>query len=84
MIDAECGVKQINERARKESTDTQIRKEVQALIKDLVNKGKALEEIIEILSKNPNYSKYAVYFPSWIENCQRKLQPQKQREDEER
>ena len=60
MKDAEYAVRQINKRAREESTDTQIRKELQILIIDLVNKGKTLEDIIEILSENPNYSKYAV------------------------
>ena len=81
---AEYEMRRINERARKESTDTQIRREVQILIIDLVSKGETLENIIEILSQNPNYSKYAVYFPTWIKNFQRKLKSKKQKEEEER
>ena len=72
-------------RSKKEkSQDTILRMEMQMLIKELINKGETVQKVIETLSQNSNYSKYAVYFPSWIENCQRKQQPKKQREDEER
>ena len=61
-----------------------MRKEIQNRIIDLVEKGKTTEEIKEILSQEPRYSKYSKYFQSWIEHFQRKMQPQKPREDEER
>ena len=81
---AETAVRKINAQDRVENIDTQTRKEIQNRIIDLVRKGKTTEEIKGILSQEPRYSKYSKYFQSWIENCQRKLQPQKQKEEEER
>lgn len=80
----ERSVRELNRRAKVENEDTKMRKEIQNRIIDLVGKGKTTEEIKEILSQEPSYSKYSKYVQSWIEHFQRKIQPQKPREDEER
>lgn len=54
------------------SQNTLTRMEIQKLIKDLISKGKNEEEITAELSNNPNYSKYNIYFKSWIDNQMRK------------
>ena len=67
-----------------ESLDTQLRREIQDKIKKLLNEGESTQNIIGTLIKNPEYRKYTKYFPSWVENHQRKKQIQKSNGNEER
>lgn len=54
------------------SQDTLTRKEIQKLIEYMISEGKNEEEITAELSNNPNYSKYSIYFKSWIDNKMKK------------
>lgn len=73
---------QINQKnnALKCNEDTIIRTEIQGLIFSLVNQKKEKNEIIEELSKNERYKKYAIYFEAWVEDKIKKATKTQNRE----
>jgi len=82
-INAGRTMAQISEKinALKCNEDTIIRTELQCLILSLLNQKKEKNEIIEILSKNERYSKYEIYFDTWIEDkIKKEEKKQKQKE----
>lgn len=75
---------QISEKnnALKCSEDTILRTELQGIIISLVRQKIDKKEIKETLLKNKRYSKYEIYFDTWIEDKiknEEKIQKQKEK-----
>ena len=81
IADAEDRAKLFREKMafKKENEDTIIRTELQGLISARINEGINKERVVEELSANPRYSKYQMFFESWVDHVIRRNEVQKQR-----
>ena len=50
----------------KDNEDTNLRKEIHKRIKDQINEGRTILEIVQDLNSENRYQKYGMYFESWI------------------
>lgn len=57
--------------------DTISRTEIHGIIASCLKEGKDKKYIVDVLSRNPKYEKYNMYFESWITDKMKKISTEK-------
>ena len=60
--------------------DTIIRTEIHGIIVSNLQQGKDDKYIVDLLSRNERYSKYAMYFENWVKDMKKKVVSKEERE----